>query len=455
MCYGVPTGIIMNWMPLRYSRSTLVLLLLLLATVRGQSFTGLIGYEELLDELGADIPIGQGITVTQVEAPEEGGAFAPDLEFEEFQGLRIFVAGNRSAPASVHATNIGRLFYASEPGLAPGVDDITICAANDWRSGGGLGVASQNRRAPHVLAGDVQCHAWVGRLPATQSRSVAVDAVRRFDHAVERDGFTAVVSIDNGTGDSVPDLLAHTYNGIVVGRIDGEHSSGETFFEGIGRMKPDLVGPLESTSLNVSIVSSLAAMLLETARKSPALHAAAHPAGIKAILMAGTRKDLLPEWVGTSDKPLDVSFGAGLVNVYRSYHLLTSQRQRSGGLSQIHPLGWDAHRISDRGLEVYVLQVPERTHLEDISICLAWNRQIEDADPGGAFIPVPSLADMTLRLIDVDSEPFELIGESASEYDNVEYIYIPRLDAGNYAMVVRTDIASDYALAWFSRPIVE
>ncbi len=68
---------------------------------------------------------------------------------------------------------------------------------------------------------------------------------------------------------------------------------------------------------------------------------------------------------------------------------------------------------------------------------------------------MPSIADMTLRLIDVDSEPFELIGESASEYDNVEYIYIPRLDAGNYAMVVRTDIESDYALAWFSRPIVE
>jgi hypothetical protein len=445
----------MNSAPFRYSRFILVLSLLLIATLSGQAFMGLIGYEELYEELGDDFPTGQGITVTQVEAAEEGGAFAPDLDFDEFQGLRIFVAGSRSGPASVHATKIGRILYGSETGLAPGVDHITVFKSDDWLLEGSLGVASRNRRAPHILEGDVQCHAWVGRLSDSQSRSVAADAVRRFDYVVERDGITAVVSIDNGAGGSVPDLLAHTHNGIVVGRIDGEHSSGKTFFEGIGRAKPDLVGPLESTSLNVSIVSSLAALLLETSRKSPDLEAAAYPAGIKAILMAGTRKDLLPSWEGTAARPLDALFGSGLVNVYRSYHILTSRRQLPGGLSQIYPLGWDVNRISDRGLEVYVLQVPDGTHLEDISICLAWNRQIEDIEPGGGFTPVPRIADMTLRLIDVDSEPFDLVGESASAYDNVEYIHIPRLEAGSYSMVVRTDIESDYALAWFSRPVVE
>lgn len=445
----------MNSTPFRYSRFTLVLPLLLAASVAARAFTGLIGYNELFEELGDDLPTGRGITVTQVEAAEESGAFAPDLESDAFHGLRMFVAGNRSAPASEHATNVGRLLYASEIGLASGVDQVTVFRSDHWLLDGSLGVASPNRRAPHILAGDVQCHAWVGRLTDSQPRSVAVDAIRRFDFVVERDGITAVVSIDNGSDNSVPDLLAHSHNAIVVGRIDAEHSNGETFFEGAGRAKPDLVGPLESTSLNVSIVSALAAMLLESARNLPDLEAAAHPTGIKAILMAGTSKDLLPGWKGSAEKPLDVAFGAGLVNVYRSYHLLTSGRQQPGGVSQILPLGWDVNRISERGVEVYVLQIPDGTHLEEVSICLAWNRRIEDVEPGGGFTPEPHSADMTLRLIDIGREPFELFGESASQQDNVEYIHIPRLGAGTYSMVVRTDIETDYALAWFSRPVVE
>src|SRR5690606_36630681 len=88
-------------------------------------------------------------------------------------------------------------------------------------------------------------------------------ALRRFDFLINRDNITAVVGVANGSGTALPNLMAHAYNAIAVGRSDGNHSACLTTLEsyGPGRTKPDIVAPQSTSSQATSTVSSAATML--------------------------------------------------------------------------------------------------------------------------------------------------------------------------------------------------
>ena len=102
---------------------------------------------------------------------------------------------------------------------------------------------------------------------STQSGSI--NALRRLDYAIVRDGFTAVVGVDNPTepGSPLPELLSQAYNTISVGRSDGLHGYGLTFLDGSGRVKPELVAPEVSSSRRTARVSSAAALLDRRSRQ--------------------------------------------------------------------------------------------------------------------------------------------------------------------------------------------
>jgi len=67
---------------------------------------------------------------------------------------------------------------------------------------------------------------------------------QRLDYAIVRDGFTAVVGVNNGDSTTLPELLSQSYNTISVGRSDGKHGHGLTVLDGQGRIKPELVVPV-------------------------------------------------------------------------------------------------------------------------------------------------------------------------------------------------------------------
>jgi hypothetical protein len=416
-----------------------------------------LGYGRLREEWGERTPTGAGIRATQVEAEEAPGRYAVDPADPTWAEVEVVPRSGEWEGASAHATAVGRLWYGAGLGLTPHLASVDAYRSSHWLGEGFLRAGRPELGAPAIEPNRVQCHTWIGRLAPDASLGGAVDVLRRFDYAVARDGYVAVVSLDNGRESGIPDLLAHSYNAVVVGRADGDHSRGVTRFEGIGRSRPDLVGPLPATSLNVPLVGGAAGMLLELVDRDPALAAAGNGMAIKAILMAGASRDPFPHWANSPRRPLDPVVGAGLLDLYHSIQVLQFGRQPPAGPDPVPPIGWDVQALAEGDARHYVWAVPEGTHLEHVSILLHWQRIIRDTDPGPDFVPDADIADLTLTLWQVQARGrARQLAQSRSPVDNVECIALARLDPGYYVVEIGAEQGgTEYALAWHSLPMGE
>jgi hypothetical protein len=400
-----------------------------------------IGYTRLSSEIGVSLPTGNGISVSHVEAPA-GADYMPDTNLIEFAGKTFTNVSALSTGVSSHATTVGQYFYGTSSSIAGGISVIDNYEGNNWIADGFLKTGSTNE--PAVEIRDIQNHSWVG------DSSAATNLIRRLDYAINRDGFTAVVGLNNSTG-TLPQLLAYSYNAISVGRTDGLHTYGTTSFDMPGRTKPELVAPLDTVSVCVPVVSAAAALLLEKAKGNSALSNAVNPECIKAILLAGATKDEFPGWSRTPSRPLDTIYGAGELNVYNSYHVLVAGEQTPSASNPVERLGWDYGSLAAATNAFHFFDVPISNVMTRFSAVLTWNRQITDA-LGPGFNPIPSISNMDLFLYQsADFVPSNLVDLSTSQVDNVEHIYSRDLRAGQYALKVSTDAAVNYALAWFSR----
>jgi hypothetical protein len=95
-----------------------------------------------------------------------------------------------------------------------------------------------------------------------------------------------------------------------------------------------------------------------------------------------------------------------------------------------------------------------------MSVVLSWHRRIEgrsevDERIGRVvWVDTPRLAGFDLRLVKLgEGEAREEIAVSRSAVDNVEHVYLPRVEPGRYVVeVVRgrdgQEEGWDYALAW-------
>lgn len=185
-------------------------------------------FDDLQRELGAGALSGNGIEISHIEAEEYSGSYAPNASDPVFSETDLVDETERHAEPSSHATVIADFLYGASTGLAPGIPRVACYAASDWLGEGFLNAGHVRRPPPEMELAWIQNHSWVGRLSPDASLVGAIDVQRRLDHAIERDGFTAVVSLDNGPDTDLPDLLAHCYNVITVGRADGNHSRGTT-----------------------------------------------------------------------------------------------------------------------------------------------------------------------------------------------------------------------------------
>ena len=234
------------------------------------------GFTRLQSELGPATPSGINVKVTQVEGMVSPQNYMPDTNDLEFVGKTFTDRTTTETNPSWHATTVGQRFYGNTSSFATNISTIDVYEVYYWltNANGFLRYGSPTL-APLVESNHVQNHSWVGY-------DVITNVVRRFDYAIDRDGFVAVVALNNGSGTTIPCLLANSYNAIVVGRNDGEHSRGTTPIDEPGRVKPDLVAQANLVSTAVPTVASAAALLLDATMADQDLAGAASPQGIKA-----------------------------------------------------------------------------------------------------------------------------------------------------------------------------
>ena len=408
-----------------------------------------IGYNQLKLELGAAMFTGSGVTVSQVESFENSN-YSPDTGNSELLGKTYTL---KSGPTGVsgHATTVAQLFYGTSTSLAPGVTTIDLYEADNWIQGGMLNFGAIGTNSPKGEARDVANFSWIG---TTGSAINDQEIIRRFDYTIQQSNYVAVVGTNNGDSSTVPQLLAHNYNGITVGKTDGQHASGFTTFDTAGRVKPDIVAPPSSagtnfTSFTTPLVSGAAAGLIQTARGTPALANGADSRSVKAILLAGATKTEFPDWTRTSTTPLDTTFGAGELNIFNSYHILTAGEQGPSASSTVGTKGWDFGTVSTNNL-LYFFDVPTGMNLDQFSVALTWNRVITDALIGPSFIPEASVDNLNLKLFSATGfTPGLMLDSSVSAVDNVEYLFEASLAPGRYAIELDHGTSrTDFALAW-------
>ncbi len=410
-----------------------------------------VGYNQLLTELGGALPTGVGVRVGLVEADVDGAAnivsFLPDISSAEFTGKSYTTIYNPLSTATLtvsgHANGVGSNFFGNTTSFVPGVNSVDLYEANDFvgrvqNFGGGN---------PALTNVSVMNHSYIG-FGLTTAQTNEVNA--RLDYTVERDNFVSVVGLNNGVG-AIPQLYGQTYNSIVVGRTDGQHSFGTTSFNGAGRTKPDIVAPQGSTSMATPVISSTAA-LLHAGAIANSMSNARNSEVVKAMIMAGATKAEFPGWSNTTTRPLDATFGAGEVNVYNSYKILLGG-EHNGSLVQPTQSaalkGWDYEASFTPASTLYWnFDVLSGQVISEASILLTWNAQFQD-NLGNFSLSSFSLANMDMRFYDSTSSFLGTqLAASLSTVDNVEHIYLKNLVAGKYTLAITSNVSTSFGLAW-------
>lgn len=419
------------------------------STTLGQAYKSTIGFSQLAAELaleGRSVPNGSGVSVGLVEANFPWDApphsYLVDGSHSDLSN-KVITDYSRMDPAlpSNHATLVARYMVGNNLSVSPGVESVGLFFANDFVFDK-QEVGSQFN--PAVVPFRVLNHSYIGSFEP-DNLPLAIQANARMDYTIQRDQFTNVVALGNSTG-TLPHIYSQSYNSIVVGHSDGNHSRGVTTINGAGRTKPDIVAPLTATSYATPVVASTAT-LLHSAAQSFGFHDAQNPEAMKAIIMAGADKDLFPTWSNTSIRPLDSVYGAGQVNVYNSYRILEGgqfEGSTSFTVSDSGLKGWDYREISS-SQDLY-WNFSTIGGIESASILVTWNADYSDGD-GNFSIDEFRLANMRLSLFAYDDLLTELF-YSDSPVDNVEHLYLRNLEAGRYTLRLRSNLDSHFGIAW-------
>ncbi len=270
----------------------------------------------------------------------------------------------------------------------------------------------------------------------------------------------------SGVGNGGNVLAPRTsYNGLGVGLYGFAYALGPTWD---GRCKPDLVAPDaaqfpgSANSFSIPYVSGSAAVLIQAGVRGDAgadtAAAATNQVTLKALLLNGAIKP--SDWTNSTTRPLDLRYGAGIVNLFNSWSQLKGGRHSSIESSSSpagsqHPpgsnpnnepalTGWDFNTITNRSLAFQQVNhyYFDLTNPSTLTATLVWNRQENQS----------SINDLNLFLYNV-ADP-SLVASSVSSLDNVEHIVLTSLPPGRYDLQVQKSPASQvspsetYALAF-------
>lgn len=472
-------------LPRRFARVIALSLAGLLAAPGAEAaYRGAIGFYDLQPLPGGVAPTGSGVPAVQVEANSIVGSDStamPDPGHPDFTGKAITdSSGSPPGVYSGHATTVGRYFYGNSLSIAPGITAVEVFSASDWLQNGYLRTAFGTAPQPRSTAARLGNHSWIGTLDMLTG-----NALRRLDWVISRDEYVTVVGLSNA-GTNSP-LLASAFNVISVGRSDGVHGRGSAAVDSDytgGRVRPDLVAPGTVTSVAAPMVSAAAALLIETAATWPALSTdpvtqsvtsragtlirnAGRSSVIKAVLMAGARRDVFADYrqaeADRSANGLDRRYGAGQLEIARSHRILAAGEQNSAedlpaGGGNVQALGFDYDpRFGGSGgtnmQATYYLPLPPADGT--VTAALVWNLRI---NPGTAvaFNGTATLYDLDLEMFDVTNpDQWVSVMRSAGTGENTENIHADVLHGRSYALrvtrgVVQGNFDWDYALAWYT-----
>lgn len=406
------------------------------------------GFTQLQAELGANMLTGAGITVAQVEAVDGNGNFMPDTADSDFTGKTITKV-YRALPGGIssHATAVGDCLYGNS-NMSPGITTVDVYEAThfiNWQLNYTSFGASQQ------MSEQVANFSWIG---SEGSSSADTAVLQRFDYLLTQSQLLAVIATNNGASTTVPTLLTSSYNGITVGRTDGQDAHGYTQIDGAGRIAVDIVATSpqgSETSYATPMVGSAAALLYQAANLDPNLAAARNqPEVFKAILMAGATRNQFPSWTRTPTQPLDTTYGAGELNVYNSYNLLKAGQHPASSTSTVSNTGWDYSSVTQGANQYYYFDVTGNS-ADRLSVMLTWDEVITNAQDN-LWNPTVTLPHLNLKLFGASGFVLgSMIDSSVSPVDNLQCIYQTALLPGRYAMEVSSLSGSaNYALAWQS-----
>jgi hypothetical protein len=364
---------------------------------------------------------------------------------------------------SSHADGVGQLLYGIPGGIAQNVARVDSSEANYFISTYVTAASPPNIVDPIVN----QSFAFV---QLTVSDQQAADS--DYDNAAVKSRTLFIGSVNNygTTGGNTTNATAPgtAYNSIGVGAY-----SGGTFANGLGptldngRCKPDITAPAEETSGAVPQISGAAAVLMQAALRGDGgsdTNSAFDIRTIKALLLNGAVKT--PDWTNSTASPLDMRYGAGVLNVFNAYEQLAGGKQNyiattSVGTGAAHPpnaaagtisslSGWDFNTNTSASfsdvINHYYFTTTNNPANAKFTATLVWNRQKNQS----------SINNLNLFLFNTANS--NLVTCSTSKVDNVEHIYVPQLPPGRYdlqvwkaggiAPVNIISAAEPYALAW-------
>ncbi|MCX5634131.1 MAG: S8 family serine peptidase [Phycisphaerae bacterium] len=413
--------------------------------------------------------------------------YRPDISHNSFNDIKIrfYDSGTGDTGVSGHSTAIASILAGLDPNayLSP-LGNFSYEGACPYA---GLDVYEFR----HFLEEFVFPGGWPQVDLLTMSFGWASEDwwTRGIDRMAEQFGFLVIAAIGNGKDSyDLPLYPAAGSNVLAVGVADStdslssfgvpdvNHSTAGPTLD--GRCKPDIVAPGnclvavagtknsyrpsgDYSSFAAPVVTGVASLLIQKARSEPSLQFAVSPftsnCVLKSILMTSAKKLAgwhkgFPQSDDDYEYPLDFSQGAGMVDGFAAYSVLTAGMQQDGIVASS---GWDTTSIEPN----YIAEKAYRFKADGfknpyVSLTLVWNRVYEDEYP---FAPVwQSWADLQLELWVVDANGRgQLVDYSNSSVDNVEHIYTALDPNSEYEFVISNSLVSDlpdrftpYAVSW-------
>ncbi|MFC4313718.1 hypothetical protein ACFPN2_31885 [Steroidobacter flavus] len=463
-----------------------VALLTMSAGVQAQDYKNDIGYDDLVKRLGSTAPTGAGVTAMQVEAP--AGVDSSNLPIwspvtgstsSVFSGVTFNFTtstSGRSSSPSGHALNVGQLFYGNNA-LAFGIGTVRLGNAIDWLTTDFLGAGTP--AMPSITDARVINHSWVGTLNDAVGDA---EVLRRMDWLVQRDNIINVAAVNNGSANR--SLPGSAFNSIAVGATSGNHPRGSYDLSAVdavyaaGRTRPDVVAPMATTSGAAPVVSSLAALLVETGhtgadtlshgsttnRADATVYNAERAETIKAAIMAGA--DRQTHNLSTSSQitdyrangnatanGLDSRYGAGQVNVSTSHQIIAGGEHEAGsvlcgtavricaGFDYVENFGGSYGSATE--LNYSFTATANRNQL---TASLVWNLDVDAVGSAGGA----TLHNLGLSLYDETTG--QQVGNSVSLIDNTQNLWYSLVSGRQYRLTVSSleseAFDGSYALAW-------
>jgi hypothetical protein len=419
-----------------------------------------IGFTALQERLGGSMPLGIGVSVSIVEATDGSGNYRLNTADAQLQGKTFEFPSGGSTGSSGHSTTVGRYLFGTQslaPRIGATVDGSTVAnyEVENWINSGFLN-ANNAALLPNIETRKLVSHSWVGSFGNATTDTLVLN---RADYAVQRDGTIATYALNNGSETAIPALMASSYNGIVVGLSNGNHSRGTTTVNGSGRQKPDIVVPTEFTSWATPTVSSAAGLLVQVAGTTSGLGNGQRQQVVKSLLMGGSTKagDNLPgtwSWSNSSTQPLDSIYGAGQLDIDTAYDMLVAGEFNASGSSLAAATGWDFGLASSTSPQRYFFDVDSSLAGGSLTASLNWQRTMSAVDgqpgPGVSYTFSGTLANLDLKLYSASGFSLgSLLAQSISDSNNTELIWSQGLAAGRYALEVSSNTGGiDYGVAW-------